>query len=387
MVTNLPAEARAKWIKVMEAKTPEEKVRSLEEFLSSVPKHKGTEKLRGWATKRLSQLREEIEDKRRKKSGSRSTFFLEKEGDVQVAVVGPPNSGKSSLVARLTGAKTVVANYPFATKHPVPGMLKYRDVYFQLIDTPPLFNGSSLFSKVVGIIRNADGLLLVLDATSDFIEDLKWIVETLKEEGILLVKPRGRVSIDISRAGKTGIRVTIMGKLVGTTVDDIRKLLESYRIYNAHVKIYGEVNLDDVEQALFEASSYKPTVVFINKTDIAKVERRSLDRVNELLPDPRIISGSALQDGGLNSIAPALYDVMEVVRVYTKSPNAPPSTKPIVLRKNATVRDVARIVHSDFIENFLYAKVWGLSAKYPGERVGLDHILYDGDIVEIRTKG
>ncbi|MEM4481704.1 MAG: TGS domain-containing protein, partial [Desulfurococcaceae archaeon] len=328
-----------------------------------------------------------IEDKRRKKSGSRFTFFLEKEGDVQVAVVGPPNSGKSSLVARLTGAKTAVADYPFATKHPVPGMLKYRDVYFQLIDTPPLFNGSSLFSKVVGIIRNADGLLLVLDATSDFIEDLKWIVETLKEEGILLVKPRGRVSIDIMRAGKTGIRVTIMGKLIGTTVDDIRKLLESYRIYNAHVKIYGEVNLDDVEQALFEASSYKPTVVFINKTDIANVERRSLDRVNEILPEPRIISGSALQDRGLNSIAPALYDVMEVVRVYTKSPNAPPSSKPIVLRKNATVKDIARIVHSDFIENFLYAKVWGLSAKYPGERVGLDHILHDGDVVEIHTKG
>jgi len=110
MPTNLPAEAKAKWIKVMEAKTPEEKIRALEEFLSAVPKHKGTERLREWATKRLAELREEIEEKRKKKVGSRISFFVEKEGDVQVVVAGPPNTGKSLLVNKLTGAKTVIAD-------------------------------------------------------------------------------------------------------------------------------------------------------------------------------------------------------------------------------------------------------------------------------------
>ncbi len=386
MPTNLPAEAKAKWIKVMEAKTPEEKIRALEEFLSAVPKHKGTERLREWATKRLAELREEIEEKRKKKVGSRISFFVEKEGDVQVVVAGPPNTGKSLLVNKLTGAKTVIADYPFSTTYPVPGMLKYNDVYFQLIDTPPLVSGG-YFRKVVGLMRNADGIIIVLDATRDFLGELRELVETLKQEGVLLVKPGGRVVIDVYRTGKSGIRVTLMGKITDGTIDDVRKLLESYRIFNAHVKIYGEVSIDDVEQSLFEATVYKPTIIFINKADLAKPNPSTIEEVKKLLPGVRVLVGSALTGEGLGDIAPQLYDVLEIIRIYTKAPNAPPAERPLVLRRNATVRDVARSIHSELLENFLYARVWGSSVKYPGEKVGLDHVLADGDIVEIHAKG
>ncbi|MEM1596640.1 MAG: TGS domain-containing protein [Desulfurococcaceae archaeon] len=386
MPTNLPAEAKAKWIKVMEARTIEDKIKALEDFLSSVPKHKGTERLREWATKRLAELREELEERKKKKAGARSSFFIEKEGDVQIAVVGPPNAGKSLLVKKLTNAKTIVADYPFSTLTPVPGMMKYNDVYFQLIDTPALSQGS-LFRKVIGLIRNADGVIIVLDATSDLVNELEALINMLKREGILLNKPKGRVVIDIQRTGKTGIRVTSMGKIIDGTIDDVRKLLESYRIFNAHVKIYGEVSLDDVEQSIFETTVYKPSVVFINKIDLKIPGSQELELVRKLLPGARVILGSALNNSGLNEIAPTLYEVLEIVRIYTKAPNAPPAEKPVVLRKNATVRDVARSIHSEFIENFLYARVWGKSVKYPGERVGLDHVLQDGDIVEIHVKG
>ncbi|MEM1638894.1 MAG: TGS domain-containing protein [Desulfurococcaceae archaeon] len=386
MPTNLPAEAKAKWIKVMEARTIEDKIRALEDFLSSVPKHKGTERLREWATKRLAELREELEERKKKKAGARSSFFIEKEGDVQIAVVGPPNAGKSLLVKKLTNAKTIVADYPFSTLTPVPGMMKYNDVYFQLIDSPALSQGS-LFRKVIGLIRNADGVIIVLDATSDLVNELEALINMLKREGILLNKPKGRVVIDIQRTGKTGIRVTSMGKIIDGTIDDVRKLLESYRIFNAHVKIYGEVSLDDVEQSIFETTVYKPSVVFINKIDLKIPGSQELELVRKLLPGVRVILGSALNNSGLNEIAPTLYEVLEIVRIYTKAPNAPPAEKPVVLRKNATVRDVARSIHSEFIENFLYARVWGKSVKYPGERVGLDHVLQDGDIVEIHVKG
>ncbi|MEM0001533.1 MAG: TGS domain-containing protein [Desulfurococcaceae archaeon] len=386
MPTNLPAEAKAKWIKVMEARTIEDKIKALEDFLSSVPKHKGTERLREWATKRLAELREELEERKKKKAGARSSFFIEKEGDVQIAVVGPPNAGKSLLVKKLTNAKTIVADYPFSTLTPVPGMMKYNDVYFQLIDTPALSQGS-LFRKVIGLIRNADGVIIVLDATSDLVNELEALINMLKREGILLNKPKGRVVIDIQRTGRTGIRVTSMGKIIDGTIDDVRKLLESYRIFNAHVKIYGEVSLDDVEQSIFETTVYKPSVVFINKIDLKIPGSQELELVRKLLPGARVILGSALNNSGLNEIAPTLYEVLEIVRIYTKAPNAPPAEKPVVLRKNATVRDVARSIHSEFIENFLYARVWGKSVKYPGERVGLDHVLQDGDIVEIHVKG
>jgi len=370
----------------MEARTIEEKIRALESFLSSVPKHKGTERLREWATKRLAELREELEESKKKKAGSGVSFFVEKEGGAQVAVIGLPNSGKSLLVNKLTGAKTEVADYPYATRYPVPGMLKYNDIYLQLVDTPPISYGST-FRRVVGLIRNADGVLLVLDATSNVVEDLHSIFNSLKREGILLVKPRGRVVIEASRAGKAGIRVTLMGRILDATVDDVRKLLESYRIYNAHVKVYGEVTLDDVEQSIFESTVYKPSVIFINKADVCKPSDNVLGAVHGLLPGAKVIVGSALTGEGLNLVGRALYEALEIIRVYTKALNAPPSRKPLILRKGATVRDVAISVHSELVENFSYARVWGTSAKYPGERVGLDHVLHDGDIVEIHVKG
>jgi ribosome-interacting GTPase 1 len=385
MPTNLPAEAKAKWIKVMEAKTPEEKMKAIEEFLSAVPKHKGTERLREWATKRLAELREEIEERKRKR-GSRVSFFIEKEGDIQVVVAGPPNTGKSLLVNKLTGARTIVADYPFSTTHPVPGMFRYNDVYFQLIDTPPLTRGVYL-RKVVGLVRNADGVLLVLDATRDFISDLREVLDLLREEGVLLVKPRGRVVLDVYRTGKEGIRVTLMGRILDGTMEDVRKILEGYRIFNAHVKIYGEVTLDDVEQSIFESTVYKPLVVFINKIDAVKVDDLGVRELEKILPGSPIVTGSALTGYGLNNIPPSLYSALEIIRIYTKAPNAPPSEKPLVLRKYATVRDVARSIHRDLLENFQYARVWGSSVNYPGERVGLDHVLSDGDIVEIHFKG
>lgn len=386
MPTNLPAEAKAKWIKVMEAKTPEEKVKALEEFLSAVPKHKGTERLREWATKRLAELREEIEERRRKKTGARSLFFIEKEGDVQVVVAGPPNTGKSLLVNKLTGARTIVADYPFSTTYPIPGMLKYNDVYFQLIDTPPITRGG-YSRRVIGLLRNADGVLLVLDATRDYVAELRELVDLLRDEGILLVKPKGRVAMEVYRAGKVGIRVTLMGKIVDGTVEDVKKILEGYRIYNAHVKIYGEVSLDDVEQSIFESTVYKPVVLFINKIDVVEVDESKLRELVKIIPGSPIITGSAITGRGLDSIPPHLYNALEIIRVYTKAPNAPPSQKPLVLRKYATVRDVARSIHRDLLENFQYARVWGSSVNYPGERVGLDHVLSDGDIVEIHFKG
>ncbi|MEM0377851.1 MAG: GTP-binding protein [Thermosphaera sp.] len=386
MPTNLPAEAKAKWIKVMEARTTEEKIAALEEFLSSVPKHKGTENLRHWASRRLAELREELEQKKKRRTGGGLSFFIEKEGSAQICVVGPPNSGKSLLVNKLTGAKTVVADYEFSTIFPVPGMLRYEDVLFQLIDTPPLALGSRIVSKIIGLARNSDALLIVLDATRDLNQQFDTLKQLLESEGILLSKPRGRVVIETFRSGKTGIRVTLMGRLLDGTSDDVRKLLESYKIYNAHVKIYGEVSVDDVEQALFENITYKPSIVFINKVDLRRPDDSDINELRKRFNGP-IIIGSAVSGLGLDKIGHEIFNYLELVRVYTKAPNTPPSQKPLVLRRGATIQDVALNIHKDFVERFQYARVWGPSAKYPGERVGLEHVVEDKDIVEIHIKG
>lgn len=390
MVTNLPAEARAKWIRVMEAKTIEEKIKALEEFLSAVPKHKGTANLRLWATRRLAELREELEEKRRRKGARGPRIFIEKEGAAQVVVIGMPNSGKSSIVKLLTGAKTSVAEYPFSTTEPLPGMYRYRDVLFQLVDTPPLVPGRKWVwnNRVIGLARNADALIIVLDNSSDPIEQFNRIYKELEEAGILLQKPLGRVVIEKQRMGKTGIRVTLMGRLDGCTIDDIRKLLESYRIYNAHVKIYGVVDLNMVEQAILETKTYKTAVIVVNKADLdirkaIESGKKIYEMMNKSIP---VLIASAKFGKGFEKLGEILFKNLELIRIYTKQPNSKPSPKPLILRKGATVLDVAKAIHKKFVETFLYAKIWGPSAKYPGERVGLDHVVEDGDIVEIHTE-
>ncbi len=386
MVTNLPAEAKAKFVKYMEAKTPEEKLKALEEFLSAVPKHKGTENLVRWIRKRMAELREEIEERKRKRSGSSGpSFFIEKEGAAQIILLGLTNVGKSSLLRALTGARVEVSPYPYTTKIPVPGVLKYEDVDLQLVEAPAIIPGGGGWNtKVAGLARNSDGLALVVDLSEDPIEQLKEVASFLKSHGIHVVKPKGYVVIERGR-GVTGIKVQLYGTLK-CTIDELRKLLESYRIYNAVVKIYGEVDLDLVEQAIFETITYKPTIIIANKLDAPNADT-NLRRLEKVVPSEiPIIPVSAINGSNLDSIGPTLFKKLELIRIYTKPPLGEPSKKPLVLKRGATVLDVAKAIHSELYEKFAYARIWGPSAKYPGQRVGLNHVLEDGDIVEINIR-
>jgi ribosome-interacting GTPase 1 len=390
MVTNLPAEARAKWLKYLDARTTEEKIKALEEFLSAVPKHKGTENLVSWARRKLSELREELEESRKRRGGGLS-FFVEKHGVAQVVLLGYTLSGKSSIFNALTNARSKVTGIPYTTMFPVPGMMVYEDVQIQLVDTPPFAPEGSKVSwrgRLMGLVRNADALMLVLDASNDPEEQLRSMVKDLEGLGILLKRPRGRVQIERSKA-YSGIRLVKMGKIIDGTEDDVRKLLESYRIYNALVKIYGEVSIDDVEKSLFEAAVYKPSLVLLNKVDLVNQTElsRLADRVREQFPDMSLIPVSALTGQGLELVPGTVFSSLDLIRVYTKEPNSrEPSKEPLVIPKGSTVEDALKVIREEFIKYFKYARIWGPSAKYPGEKVGLDHVLEDRDIIEVRTQ-
>ena len=390
MPANLPPEARAKLAKYSEARTIEEKIRALEEFLSVAPKHKGAENLLLWARRRLAELREELELMRKKRRGSSGgpRLFFEKEGAGQIAVIGPPNTGKSLLVHQLTGARTRVADYPFSTQLPVPGMLPYKDIYFQLIDTPPLSRESQqMVTRIIGIVRNADAVIIVVSLDDDPVEQYVFVRDLLAEHGVLVEKPRGTVRIE---KGGTGIQVVLNGRIVNGTINDIERMLASYRIYRARVVIEGEVSLDDVEMAIVRNTFYKPTIVVANKADLPGVAGKYRKLYNYLAErrdkSVWLIPVSARTGYNLDKIGELLFKRLDIVRVYTKQPNSEPSKTPLILRRGATVLDVAKKIHSDLVKYFLYAKIWGPSAKYPGERVGADHVVEDGDIVEIHSK-
>ncbi len=391
MPANLPPEAKAKYAKYLDAKTTEEKIRALEEFISAVPKHKGTENLMLWARKKLAQLRQELEDeKRRKKSGGGGTrYMVQKTGAAQVAVIGPPNSGKSLLVHSLTGAKTVVADYPYATRLPAPGMLKFEDIQIQLVDTPSLMldePDSQWNNRIIGLARNADALLLVFSLDSPNLKDeIISVLRILGDRGIEVSRGKGYVYIERTR-GVGDIKLYVNGRLKGFTEEDVRKLLREYRIYGANVYIEGEVTLDDVEKAIFTRTMFKPSVIVLNKADKSIYTRRDLLGLRDVVPrDTPVLVGIARSGRGYENLGKVLFEKLGIIRIYTKEPNGEKAEQPLVLRKGATVLDVAKSVHSRLVKNFKYAKIWGPSAKYPGERTGLDHVVEDGDIVEIHA--
>jgi ribosome-interacting GTPase 1 len=378
MVTNLPAEAIAKLNKYSDAKTVEDKIKALEEFISSVPKHKGTENLLYWARSRLAELRQEEEKERKKKKGGGGPkIFVEKAGAGQIAIIGPPNSGKSSIVSRLTNAKVVISPNPFSTTEPTPGMMQFEDIQFQLIDTPPLISneGDYVNTKVLAIARNADAIIIVVGLDGDYEKELKKIFDTLEKKGIMTSMQKGYIKIIKHRTGN-GINVLFYGK-PSFTEDDVRKVLSSYRIFNATVEIYGEPKLDDIDASLINAITYKPTIVLFNKKDLVK-EFNIPALPNDVLY--RVVSAKSGE--GLNELGNDIFKILKIKRIYTKKPNSLPDKEPLIIRENATIKEIAETINPN--ANVRYAKVWGKGVKYNGQRVGPDFVPIDKDIVEIR---
>lgn len=387
MVTNLPVRAKVKWAEVTAAKDPRDKIRLMREFLALCPRHKGTEKLIAYVKRRIAQLEDEIEYARRVKARSRhESLIIEKSGDVQVAIIGYTNSGRSSLLSALTNARPKISDRPFTTLKPIPGMLIYNDVRIQLIEVPPLTRGLSegyvRGSNALSLIRAADCLIIMVDLSDDPVRDFMEITSELKESRILVEEPKGYVEIEKTDTG--GIRV-VGGRLLDSTADDLRRLLVSYRIPSAIVKIHGEVTLDEVEDSLFGSYQYKPTIVIGSKIDLPNA-RENMERLKDSIGDRLPVIGvSCITGEGLEMVAPSILKVMKIIRVYTKKPGGPPSPKPVVLREGATIGDVASIIHTELREKFRYARVWSGLDRANVMKVGLNYKLRDGDIVEIHA--
>ena len=391
MPANLPAEAKHKWAEVSAAKNPRKKLQLMQEFLSLVPKHKGTAKLCAQVKKQMAALRREIEEKKRRKVGRGGPkFFIEKEGAAQIALIGLTNSGKSSLLSALTNAKVEVSPYPYTTREPEPGIMTYQDIQFQMVEAPALMEGSAdgraWGLQTLGLARNADGLILMVDLAQDPVSQLSTILNELEKARVVVSKPKARVEIEKKFMGH-GLRIILIGNLLDCTVKDVEELLRSYRVNDAVVKISGEATLDEVEDAVFESTVYKPAVIVANKADV-EVSKKSLGvleaYVNGKLP---IVTVSCLKNFGLKKLGETLFKTLNLIRVYTKEPNQKePSKKPFILKKGATVYDLAKNIHSDFSKKFAFAKVWANRLVFSPQKVGASFVLEDKDIVEIHVK-
>jgi len=327
MPTNLPPEALEAEQRYRAAQSVAEKIACLEEFISAIPKHKGTDKLRADLRKRLSKLKSAAQSQK-KVSRQESAFRIDKEGAGQVAVVGPANVGKSALVAALTNATPEVADYPYTTWTPTPGMMPMENIQIQLIDTPPL-NRDYVEPELIELIRRSDLILLVVDLQGYPIQQL----------------------------------------------EDTIALLQENRIMPHHLKDrYTERRL----------LTFLPLLVLVNKNDDQSTDE-DFEVLCELFEEAwPLLPVSATTGRNLERLKQAVFERLEIIRVYSKPPGKEPDLNaPFVLKKGSTVEEFAGKVHQDFLEQLKSARVWG-SGVYDGQMVGRDHVLHDGDVVELR---
>jgi hypothetical protein len=393
MPTNLPPEAMDKWELVEAAHTPREKMDAMIEFLKYVPHHKGTMKLRGEMNRKISLIRADLDKKKRMGTGKSSggpKLFIEKEGSAQIALIGMTNVGKSCLMSATTNSKVLVTPTPFSTHEPVPGIMNCSDVQFQIVEAPAVIEGSADGRAgghvTLGLARNADGVILMVDLSRDPIKQLELILGELEKSRVLVNRPSGRVDIDRRHAG-TALRIILVGKLLDCSMQDVEDLLRSYKITDAIVRISGEARLDDVEDAIFETTTYKPAVVVANKLDLegAAANLRLLKQyVNGRLP---VVAMSCELKTGINELGKALFDSLGIIRVYTKEPGMRVhSDHPFALRRGITINDLAKNIHKELAQNFMFAMVWAKRLPFSPKKVGLGFMLEDGDVVEIHTR-
>jgi small GTP-binding protein len=289
-------------------------------MLAIMPKHKGTDKLHGELRRKIAKFTEEAE---RKAAISRASFYIKREGAGQVALVGLPNSGKSQLLAAVTDATPEVADYPFTTQTPNVGMMKFENIQIQIVDTPPITaRGSRIWLN--NILRNADMLAIVVDLADEPASQVEAILKEL--EGIGVVPPFVPIENAVGKRQKKML-------LVGNKED-----------------------LDGAKDNWISLTSRYPNLpsVFV----------------------------SAASGTNLGQFKKAVFDVLEIIRIYTKAPGRKPDlTEPVILKRGSTVKEAAEAIHKDFRAKMKYAVVWG-SGKFDGQRVGQDHILQDGDIIE-----
>ncbi|MHA1220748.1 MAG: GTPase [Candidatus Heimdallarchaeota archaeon] len=386
MSTNLSPEAKLAEQEYSEASTIEDKIVKLEIFISMIPKHKATEKMVARLRSRLTKHKTELDDrKRRLKSLSKGpTWVLPKEGDAQVSFVGLANAGKSHLIKVLTGANVKVTNYPFATEKPEPGVLDCDGAIIQLIDLPSIFpnikteskNGSKLFSQ----IRAADLIVFIVDLSKDPVEQMNILIEELYSGSIRVNKQKP--SIEVKRTGSGGA-ILIGIEKVDATREEIMEIIHEQNLYNVSLKFNDTMSLSDLVEALDYSLVYAKGIIIANKGD-ASGSKEKFAKLKELFSSQfDLIPVSAKTGEGLDELTELIFRKLNLIRVRSKEPNGDIAPKPIVIESGATVADVTKIIHTRFFEHFKQAKIYGPSAKFEGQSVGLNHILKDGDVVEI----
>ncbi len=382
MPANLPPEYFKAEERYLQARTLEERILATEELIRLAPKHKGTEKLLRMLKRRLAKLRQELRTKQGRRVGRGGpSFAVKKEGAAQIALVGAPNSGKSTMIHQLTAARPKIDNYSFTTRQPLPGMMQFEDVQIQLVEVPAVIEGSSLGkglgAQPLSVARNADAIALVVDASMEPIEQVRILINELEAAGVRLNQQPPKLSIQRRATG--GIEVRGAGAFEGDEAE-LKRILQKHRIHNALLTIDEPVTTEDLEELLDESLVYRRAFILLTKCDPSDAAEKLKLLEREFEGRFRTIDTQGVGE----RLKRAIFENLDLIRVYTKRPDEEPAKRPLVLPKGSTIFDVAGAVHKDFAKELEFARVWG-STRFPGQQVPREYALQDKDIVELHA--
>jgi small GTP-binding protein len=361
-----------------------EKLAELEAEYAKTQKNKRTEGHLGILKAKMAKLRREIID-----GGSRggagagsgtSGFDVRKAGNATVVFIGLPSVGKSTLLNALTGSKSKTAEYAFTTLSCIPGIMRHKGAQIQLLDLPGVIAGASSGKgrgrEVLAVARNADLVLLILDVFDPNCRDK--LVAELDNMGVRLDSEPADIAIE--HASRGGLDIVFAKRQThGLDAKVVTGILKEYGIFNGSVVVRQDATVDQLIDKLAGNRRYAPSLTVMNKIDL--VQKDYLKQIKY-----SFIPISADRGQNIERLKDEIYSKLRMIRVYTKSRFEDADDEPLIVKEGTTVIAACGQIHRDLKDNFKSARVWGPSAKHPGQKVGADHVLKDGDVFKVETR-
>lgn len=393
MSSNIGPEAKKKYAEYLDAQTLEEKITKLREFISAIPKHKATEKIVALNKTRLVKLKKELEKQtQRKKSLSSqvSPFSVKSEG-IQVILISDhhlPGVGKTTILHHLTGAKKEQIGKFTAT--PQIGIYNYDQIKFQIVDMPPLMKdaakGVGHGLEMLSTIRTADLVCFCVDLSRNIEEQIDLFLNEFYNANIRINQEAP--PIEIEKTGSNRIQVLFMSnesKKSQEIKEDIIDLVQESGMQNGIVRIYGDITIDDLIDAMNPSIAYVKVLIIATKGDQSHTKKQFKllkEKYSNTFP---VINGtSAVKEKGFDKFGQVLLDFLRKIKIFTKSGTSI-ADKPLIMDKYSTVKDVTLKIHKNFYEYFKYAIIYREKGRMQKKRVGLDYYIKNNDVIEIFT--
>lgn len=365
--------------------TIDERIADIEDQIKRTQKNKSTEHHIGLLKAKVAKLRrKKLDGEMASRSFSGYGFDVKKAGDGSVVLIGFPSTGKSTLISNITSKESKIGHYAFTTTTAIPGILFHKGTQIQIIDLPGVIEeaskGKGRGKEILAVARSADMILILLDPRK-----VKTFYEkTLIELKNVAIRPgRTEPDIRIKKKDRGGIALSTLAKLTHMSEKTFSGILRAYKIMNAMVTVRSDPTMDELIDVLEGNRVYPKLLIVVNKIDL--ITSKQKNRIKKKFPEAVMIS--SLTGENLEILKEAIVDRLELIQIYLKKQREKTDfNEPLIVKKNSTIKDVCNKIHRSFVKQFRYAVVSGSSAKHTNQRVGLDHVIQEGDVITIIVK-